>query len=471
MRTKLLPHQIEAVEKLRKLKVGALFMEQGTGKTRTALELFHIRKNSNKVEKLIWLCPCAVKQNLKTDILKHAADEKTILESVTICGIETLSSSVRANAYLLEKTKKNKCMLIVDESLLVKNPRAYRTKKIIKLASQCPYRLILNGTPIGKNEADLFSQFYILDWRILGYSSYWSFAANHLELDDHEKIVRCFNVEYLTKKISPYVYQIKKDECLTLPDKKYFREYFYLTDDQYEHYRNCIDVFLSDEVLDNDAHDCYLYRAFTVLQEVASGQRVQLHVKKTIHHESFFDTPEKNPRIQMLLDELQKYRKDEKIVIWTKFQHEIEDIYKVLQKYKYEVSLFHGGITMRQRTKNLKEFQSNSNILLANKNCAGFGLNLQFCNNAIYYNNDWSYSTKVQSEDRLHRLGQKREVNIIDIAAAYTIDERILDCLDKKENIIDCLKQQIKDRQLLKKWLGGERGENDPYWIEDLSES
>ena len=137
----------------------------------------------------------------------------------------------------------------------------------------------------------------------------------------------------------------------------------------------------------------------TVLQEVASGRRVQLQVKKAIHHESFFDTPEKNPRIQILLDELQKYRKDEKIVIWTKFQHEIEDIYKVLQKYKYEVSLFHGGITMRQRIKNLEKFQSNSNILLANKNCAGFGLNLQFCNNAIYYNNDWSYSTKVQSED------------------------------------------------------------------------
>ena len=53
MKTKLLPHQIEAVEKLRRLKVGALFMEQGTGKTRTALELFRIRKNSNKAEKLI----------------------------------------------------------------------------------------------------------------------------------------------------------------------------------------------------------------------------------------------------------------------------------------------------------------------------------------------------------------------------------------------------------------------------------
>ena len=54
-------------------------MEQGTGKTRTALELFRIRKNSNKAEKLIWLCPCSVKQNLKADILKHAADEKNYI--------------------------------------------------------------------------------------------------------------------------------------------------------------------------------------------------------------------------------------------------------------------------------------------------------------------------------------------------------------------------------------------------------
>ena len=61
--TDLLPHQVSAVDKLKKLKVGALFMEQGTGKTRTALELVQIRLNKGKIDHVLWLCPCSVKEN------------------------------------------------------------------------------------------------------------------------------------------------------------------------------------------------------------------------------------------------------------------------------------------------------------------------------------------------------------------------------------------------------------------------
>ena len=53
--TSLLPHQEEAVKKLSKLKVGALFMEQGTGKTRTALELIQKRMEKGKVNVVLWL--------------------------------------------------------------------------------------------------------------------------------------------------------------------------------------------------------------------------------------------------------------------------------------------------------------------------------------------------------------------------------------------------------------------------------
>lgn len=60
--TSLLPHQEAAVGKLGRLKVGALFMEQGTGKTRTALELISRRMDKGKVNAVLWLCPCSVKR-------------------------------------------------------------------------------------------------------------------------------------------------------------------------------------------------------------------------------------------------------------------------------------------------------------------------------------------------------------------------------------------------------------------------
>lgn len=159
LKSELLPHQKEAVEKLSKIKVGALFMEQGTGKTIATLELSRIRLEAEKIDRVVWLCPCSAKGNIKREIIKHCPDE--MLGIFTVCGIETLSSSVRANSYLLGLVQEKRCFLVVDESLLVKNPKAYRTERITTLAEKCPYRIILNGTPISRNEADLYAQFYL----------------------------------------------------------------------------------------------------------------------------------------------------------------------------------------------------------------------------------------------------------------------------------------------------------------------
>lgn len=95
LKNELLPHQLEAVEKLRNLKVGALFMEQGTGKSITALELCRLRLETGKVEKIIWLCPCSAKENLKNEILFQADD--AMLPNIVICGIESLSLSIPIN--------------------------------------------------------------------------------------------------------------------------------------------------------------------------------------------------------------------------------------------------------------------------------------------------------------------------------------------------------------------------------------
>ena len=140
-KTELLDHQRKAVDKLKKLKVGALFMEMGTGKTRTTLELINIRLNKERINHVIWLCPCSVKENLRRDIIKHTGEDQH--ELITICGIQTLSSSYKKYTYLMNMVMNYECYLIVDESSLVKNISAIRTKRIIDLSNICKYKLIL----------------------------------------------------------------------------------------------------------------------------------------------------------------------------------------------------------------------------------------------------------------------------------------------------------------------------------------
>ena len=90
---------------------------------------------------------------------------------------------------------------------------------------------------------------------------------------------------------------------------------------------------------------------------------------------------------------------------------------------------FDGKTSLKNREKALKEFSEDKKYLIANRNCAGYSLNLQFCHNIIYMSNDWDLGTRMQSEDRVHRIGQKAAVEIMDICASNTIDEQIISCL------------------------------------------
>lgn len=449
LKTELLPHQRTAVEKLSKIKIGALYMEMGTGKTRTALELINQRLEAGKVDFVLWLCPCSVKETIVAEIRKHTTEN----EFFRIEGIESLSSSIKLNSDLLELVQVKKCYLIVDESNLVKNHKAKRSKNIERLAEFCQYKLILNGTPISKCEKDLFMQWYILDWRILGYKSFWSFAANHLEYDDKGRIRRCLNVEYLVRKIAPYTYQVKKDECLTLPHKKYSLEYCHLTDEQEEHYDGISDIFLKQV---DELYPTTIYKLFTALQHVISGNRVITSPNKSIKTMPFFYKPLENPRILKLLSLI----KDEKYIIWCKYTSEIKIIAKILRGLYGQESVceFYGEISKKNRQESIFRFKNESKFFIGNKTCAGYGLNLQFCNNVIYYSNDWDLATRLQSEDRVHRLGQENQVNINDIIASETLDNRILKCLRRKEMLVDSFKTEIernKNKDNLKRWING----------------
>lgn len=464
LKNELLQHQKAAVEKLIKLKVGALFMEQGTGKTITTLEIARIRLEDGKINSVMWLCPCSAKGNIKREIIKNCPNE--MLDFFTICGIETLSSSIKALSYLLNLSRKKKCFLVVDESLLIKNPRAYRTENIIKIGENCKYKIILNGTPVSRNEADLFSQFYLLDWRILGYKSFWSFSANHLEFDEYGNLENVLNTDMLAKKIAPYTYQVKKEDCIKLPDKRYSTYHFYLTDEQDVEYMRVAGILMEQL---NEWHSETVYRLFSGLQAVVSGKRIIFN-KNLTHFETgeMFENPYENPRIKSLLDCLT----EEKTIIFCRYESEIQQICQILP----DSVRFDGMVSIKAREKALKEFAAEKKYLVANITCAGYSLNLQFCHKILYMSNNWDLGSRLQSEDRVHRLGQGHDVEIIDICAYNTIDEKILNCLWKKEKLLDSIKGEIeksKDKNLketLEKIIYGGRYDHEVFDYSELED-
>ncbi|MEA4884229.1 MAG: DEAD/DEAH box helicase [Clostridia bacterium] len=464
-KTTMMRHQQTAVNKLSRVKVGALYCDMGTGKTLTALELAVKRLNAGKVDCILWCCPVSVRQTIADEVDKHVTGATWEIVQprairnphahIYIAGIEGLSSSISLNARLMELVEAKRCFLVCDESSLIKNHMANRTLALWRLAERCQYKLILNGTPLSNNEQDLYSQWYFLDPRILGYNSYYSFAANHLEFDPDypQRVVAAHDVELLTRKIQPYTYQVRKHECLDLPPKSYGSRYCYMGMEQRALYEVTRDRMLAEMEYENPKPHT-IYRLFTALQRIMSGVWLD---RKTL-----FPDPMDNPRVRVLLDTIEELPRDSKCILWCKYTHEIETLQRILES-RGGVAVLHGGIQPKHRDQELRRFRENARFLVANKRVGAFGLNLQHCNYAIYYSNDFSWETRSQSEDRIHRAGQTRNCHILDIVCSDSIDEQIHRCLRRKENLVDAFRKQIdrtKDKMELGRWIDGAKDDN-----------
>lgn len=448
--TSLLGHQKDACEKLYRFKVGALFMEMGTGKTRTALELIH--RKQKHIDKVVYLCPVNLKDTVEQEILKHTdltVDDIYLFNSKTsfstipagkcfyIAGIESMSTSRRMKLCLYNLITE-KTMVLLDESTYIKTHNSKRTTFITFSAEKAKYRLILTGTPLTQGVIDLFAQMKFLSPKILGYRSFHTFAANHLEYSEKYPgmIINTHNTVSLAAKINPFVYQVTKKECLELPDKHYESYHYSMTMEQRRIYEQIKEDVLSElDEPGNDAGFCsyIIFKLFTELQKCLSGLFCP------------------HGRIDLLKSIADEIPADKKVIIWAKYLFDIESIKQALGAECVE---FTGNIPEHERKNQIKLFKESKRFFVATPSSGGHGLTLTEASFVIFYNNSFKYSERLQAEDRCHRIGQTEKVTYIDMSCRNSIDERILDALRNKKSIADEFREKVeqikKDKKISK---------------------
>lgn len=449
--TELYPHQQQPIQKLQKSRVGGLFVDMGLGKTREAIELINLRQH--RIDRVIWFCPVSLKTTIRYEILKHTDiaesgiyvfDDHTTSRTMStsafwyIIGIESMSSSDRMvlTAYRLITSRS---FVVVDESSYIKGHYAIRTRRITTMSEKARYRLILTGTPMSQGVQDLFAQMRFLSPKILGYHSFYSFAANHLEYSEKYPglIVRAHNTDWLAAKIQPYVYQLTKEDAgLDLPKKLYDSRYFLLTDEQAEAYEQAKwDILMScpDDLLDSYV----IFQLFTALQQIVSG--FQNRDGKLIEY------PHK--RLTILNEILCSIPESEKIIIWCKYRYSLRAIAEMLAAVygPDSVSRFYGDLTESERDCELEHWRNEARFLVATQATGSHGLTLVESAYSIFYENGFKYAERVQAEDRNHRIGQTRRPTYIDVVSASNIEKRIMKALAEKGDAVAIFRQKVDD--------------------------
>ena len=358
----LLADQLTGISRLSRLKVGALFMKPGTGKTRTAMELVH---SVPDVDLVLWLAPYrAVHPKLSgTGLRDEHLKWGGLKRDHILCGIETLSSSDRTYLDLLERLKAAKNPFVVgDESLKIKNWDSKRTRRICELGKLAQYKLVLNGTPISRNLLDLWAQFEFLSPRILKMSQqqYKNTFVEYTTVRKYvggrtivkETIDRYHNVEHLYNLIGPYVYEAD----LKLEVSKILRTVRYGVDQEArEEYARLKREFLDDERLQ------------------AKNNNIFLEMTQKMQH-TYSTTADKFARVDALLAE----HDPGKVIIFCKY---VDSREACARRYPGVAVLSLQSDTM--------------------------ALNLQDRNVSVIFDKTWDYALIDQLVYRTYRTGQQ----------------------------------------------------------------
>jgi SNF2 family DNA or RNA helicase len=335
--------------------------------------------------------------------------------------------------------------MALDESTTIKNPSAKRTKNVLALAPMAKYRRILTGSPVTKNPLDLYTQCEFLDPFLLNFNSWYAFRNRyaimktiHVRGRSIQTVHKFQNLGELSDRLKGFSYRVLKEDCLDLPEKIYMKRHVALTKEQenlYEQMRKTAIANLNGKVTSTVTVLTQLMR----LQQITCGHFVADDgTVQTI----------KNNRLDELMDVLEET--ENKAIIWAYWQRDVQDIKDAIEK-KYgprSVVDYYGLTPQDERQDNIRRFQNDNEcrFLIGTPSTGGYGITLTEANTVIYYSNGYDLEKRLQSEDRAHRIGQKKNVTYIDLIAEDTVDEKIVKSLRKKINIAsEVMGEELRD--------------------------
>jgi SNF2 family DNA or RNA helicase len=329
----------------------------------------------------------------------------------------------------------HKAIMAVDESTSIKTPTAKRTKAILSLGKLAKYRRILTGSPVTKSPLDLYTQCNFLHEELLGFNSYYTFRNRYATMIDRNfggrrvQIVGGYKrLDELSDSLKKFSYRVLKEDCLDLPEKVYIQREVELSDEQRHIYATMKSAALA-QLKGKMATAPHVLTQLMRFHQITCG-----HLK----NDDDTITEIKNNRMVELLDVLDEV--EGKVIIWANYVYDIQQIVKAISKKFGEDSIvqYYGAIQADVRQKNIERFQdpnSDARFFVGNPQTGGYGITLTAANNVIYYSNGYDLEKRLQSEDRAHRIGQKKSVTYVDFITPKTVDEKIVKALRKKMNI------------------------------------
>ena len=468
-------HQVDYLRAAVGRHAFACYAEMGCGKSKMLIDEIAILRDRGQVDFVLVTTKKGNYRNWVQELRKHLPDRiravvhtwsggdtmtsrrerREFLASlddgrlrILLVNIEALAASRTAQNFAMQCYGKfRQRMTIVDESTLIKNPDAIRTRFMVKLASVSEYRRIATGNPTPNGTLDLWGQFLFLGQgsceQLLGFRSFFAFRARYCVMETKyigasrtvQEVVSYRNTAEIRERVQRHSFRVRKEDCLDLPPKVYEPREVELTKEQREAYeemrRTCV-AELDDTETVTAAH---------VMAQMIKLQQIACGLVET-DDGVMFQLPSNR------LSELDEVIEESSggMIIWCAFRANVQAVVEHLVKVhgRGQVVEYWGATRDQDRQTAIERFQSGeARFFVGTPHAGGMGLTLTAAKTVVYFSNTWDLELRAQSEDRAHRIGQTSSVTYVDLISPGTIDEKIVRALREK---IDLATQIMGDR-------------------------
>lgn len=455
------PHQQQAYEYAKKRSRVALFMEMRLGKSsvvirwakhRRARRVLLVAPLSTLLGKLNWQGEMR-REGINPVVLPHVPRNKRM-------GVlrPTRMLANGAGQYLLKRQWATGWFgvnyealrtqpeilaapwdaLILDESTRIRNPRAQVTKILVNYTDHIRERAILSGLPNPEDPMDYFSQFVFRDGHFMGYDNYWAFrqAFFFQGFSNWDWRPKPKSREQIKQYVHKHAFVLTRKQAGVGSKKIRQQRSVELNSEQRTLLRQ-----MKKEFAVGDVETKWTPVIHTWMQRVAGGFHPTDH------------TMISDAKIRLAEELIMGDFRKEPVVVWFRFNEEIEALHHWLQKRnkKLTVEYVHGAMkdSKRVRVKAQHRFQDGTTrVLLLQVALGKFGWDLSRSSTALYYSNSYEFEDRSQSEDRLIHLKKKTDCLYLDLVTLGTPDEDVVDALSSKRMTSRLFNSKLKSSAL-----------------------
>lgn len=436
----LYPYQIEGVAFLAGTGRCLLADDMGLGKTLQAIAASTWLMKDNEVNRILIICPASLKHQWAREIERFTEEETLIIQgnpkarsaqyrrktAFTIVNYELV---LRDLSVINEVFKPD--LLILDEAQRIKN---WRTKiaSTIKLIPTT-FAFVLTGTPLENRLEDLYSLMQVVNPHVLG--PLWKYLLDFHITDERGKVLGYRNLGELRKRIQPVM--LRRDRRLVreqLPDRIETR----------------LDVPMN--IQQREFHDSALsaagklaqiakYRPLTPseqnrLMSALQMARMACNAASLVDEEITAPSP-KLEELASILDDL-CLQNGLKVVVFSQWERMTRMVEERISQMGIGCVRLHGGVPTAKRGDLMNRFRDDDAVqVFISTDAGGVGLNLQSGSALINLDIPWNPAVLEQRIARIHRLGQKRSVQIIKMVAEDSYEENVLGLVMNKQNLFD----------------------------------